>query len=561
MFRLFGFVYMRKNLHIFGLSLILSNLVTSCGFNQTASIDQSLLLDPFKAYSMINNYYKDDARLYYVESSGELVSSRGNKELVKEYKIKDGKNFYSLKSTKSDLFDPISFKRYFNEDENEYAVSFKDESDDMMFVDSDSELDYSTFSFLNQENYSETYGYDLTSITNFIVFEGYEKLSFKDAKISRNSNSEIEYTYTLNLSSKLNGGIQVNEDDISSYSSINATVSEAREIDAINELNNVDIKEASFKLLFDKIRNEINQIIVSETLTIGSVPFTYTYTSNFKTYMKENPLPGTTLPSKYQELINDISSLIESSKDIMVEDLYKAYLDLNKKYKSLNYYTTTESSVEALGGLYSQTVKGFKLKNNDDYFFQTVTTSAFVNKAEQRFENQNENKYMLASGNNPNSNSTIGSCESWNNFEDLTKEEYLSNIGHTMENITNYIVDENSPSKSFINTSSSTIDGKLVYSFEMSVNEDENHIDSTKDYKVEMNHMSNMGLPSFSYSNIEIYLNENDEIDKIIQKEKYKTGGFECSSTMTTYFHTYSDLNEIPNEILSMYNDRIKGEN
>ena len=552
---------MRKNLHIFGLSLILSNLVTSCGFNQTASIDQSLLLDPFKAYSMINNYYKDRARLYYVESSGELVSSRGNKELVKEYKIKDGKNFYSLKSTKSDLFDPISFKRYFNEDENEYAVSFKDESDDMMFVDSDNELDYSTFSFLNQENYSETYGYDLTSITNFIVFEGYEKLSFKDAKISRNSNSEIEYTYTLNLSSKLNGGIQVNEDDISSYSSINATVSEAREIDAINELNNVDIKEASFKLLFDKIRNEINQIIVSETLTIGSVPFTYTYTSNFKTYMKENPLPGTTLPSKYQELINDISSLIESSKDIMVEDLYKAYLDLNEKYKSLNYYTTTESSVEALGGLYSQTVKGFKLKNNDDYFFQTVTTSAFVNKAEQRFENQNENKYMLASGNNPNSNSTIGSCESWNNFEDLTKEEYLSNIGHTMENITNYIVDENSPSKSFINTSSSTIDGKLVYSFEMSVNEDENHIDSTKDYKVEMNHMSNMGLPSFSYSNIEIYLNENDEIDKIIQKEKYKTGGFECSSTMTTYFHTYSDLNEIPNEILSMYNDRIKGEN
>ena len=144
---------MRKNLHIFGLSLILSNLVTSCGFNQTASIDQSLLLDPFKAYSMINNYYKDDARLYYVESSGELVSSRGNKELVKEYKIKDGKNFYSLKSTKSDLFDPISFKRYFNEDENEYAVSFKDESDDVMFVDSDNELDYSTFSFLNQENY------------------------------------------------------------------------------------------------------------------------------------------------------------------------------------------------------------------------------------------------------------------------------------------------------------------------------------------------------------------------------------------------------------------------
>ena len=101
---------MKKNLHIFGLSLILSNLVTSCGFNQTASIDQKLLLDPFKAYTMINNYYQDEARLYYVETSGELVSSRGNKELIKEYKVKDGKKFYSLKSTKSDLFDPISFK-------------------------------------------------------------------------------------------------------------------------------------------------------------------------------------------------------------------------------------------------------------------------------------------------------------------------------------------------------------------------------------------------------------------------------------------------------------------
>ena len=552
---------MKKNLHIFGLSLILSNLVTSCGFNQTASIDQKLLLDPFKAYTMINNYYQDEARLYYVETSGELVSSRGNKELIKEYKVKDGKKFYSLKSTKSDLFDPISLKRYFNEVENEYAVSFKDESDDMIFVDTNSETQYSTFSFLDHKNYSNTYGYDLKSITNFTVFDGYENLSFKEAKISRNSNSEIEYSYTLNLSSKLNNGVQISEDDISSYSSINATVLEAREIDAINELNDVDIKEASFKLLFDKIRNEINQIIVNETLTIGSVPFAYTYTSNFHTYMKENPLPGTTLPNKYQELVNDISSSIESSKDVLVENLYIAYLDLNKKYKDKNYYTTTESSVEALGGIYSQTVKGFKLKNDDDYFFQTVTTSAFVNKAEQRFENQVENKYMLASGNNPSSNSTIGSCDSRNNFDDLTKEEYLLNIGHTMDNITNYIVDENEPSKSFINATSSTIDGKKVYSFEMSVNEDDNHIDSTKDYKVEMDHMSNMGLPSFSYSNIEIHLNENEEIDKIVQKEKYKTGGFECTSTMTTHFHTYSDINEIPNDILSMYNERIKGEN
>lgn len=552
---------MKKNLHIFGLSLILSNLVTSCGFTQTASIDQKLLLDPFKAYTMINNYYQDEARLYYVETSGELVSSRGNKELIKEYKVKDGKKFYSLKSTKSDLFDPISFKRYFNEVENEYAVSFKDESDDMIFVDTNSETQYSTFSFLDHKNYSDTYSYDLKSITNFTVFDGYENLSFKEAKISRNSNSEIEYSYTLNLSSKLNNGVQISEDDISSYSSINATVLEAREIDAINELNDVNIKEASFKLLFDKIRNEINQIIVNETLTIGSVPFTYTYTSNFHTYMKENPLPGTTLPNKYQELVNDISSSIESSKDVLVENLYIAYLDLNKKYKEKNYYTTTESSVDALGGIYSQTVKGFKLKNVDDYFFQTVTTSAFVNKAEQRFENQVENKYMLASGNNPSSNSTIGSCDSRNNFDDLTKEEYLLNIGHTMDNITNYIVDENDPSKSFINATSSTIDGKKVYSFEMSVNEDDNHIDSTKDYKVEMDHMSNMGLPSFSYSNIEIHLNENEEIDKIVQKEKYKTGGFECTSTMTTYFHTYSDINEIPNDILSMYNERIKGEN
>ena len=168
---------------------------------------------------------------------------------------------------------------------------------------------------------------------------------------------------------------------------------------------------------------------------------------------------------------------------------------------------------------------------------------------------------MLASGNNPSSNSTIGSCDSRNNFDDLTKEEYLLNIGHTMDNITNYIVDENEPSKSFINATSSTIDGKKVYSFEMSVNEDDSHIDSTKDYKVEMDHMSNMGLPSFSYSNIEIHLNENEEIDKIVQKEKYKTGGFECTSTMTTHFHTYSDINEIPNDILSMYNERIKGEN
>ena len=130
-----------------------------------------------------------------------------------------------------------------------------------------------------------------------------------------------------------------------------------------------------------------------------------------------------------------------------------------------------------------------------------------------------------------------------------------------MNNLTNYIVDENNPAASFLDASYSENEEHKIYTYQMSINEDENHVDSTKEYKIEMAHMSGMGEPSFTYSTMEIYISKEDEtIDKIVQKEKYKTGSFECDSVMNTYFNLYENENEIPTEISSVYNEKI-GEN
>lgn len=545
---------MRKNLFLINVLFIVP-LLSSCSFFEKKEESETYdLKDPLLMYSYLNDKYNQEDFNYFTISEYSLTSKRGNSQSLKSFKVKNNGMIYEQKGAFSELFGTKSLKRFYSYSENNYGISIgNEEIIDETHLTSSS---YSTLSFIEQETYLKNNGDTLKNITNFEIYKGYESLSFLDYQILNENGDSITYSYTLSLDNVKKPDFSEENHEISSFSKINALNYEKNEILNFVDFSSISFINASFELLINKNNLEIVSLNVKEDIKISSIEFSYQYLTTFETYESLNDIDNF-----YSSLIKDIDKEIEISTSLGKNELYSFYVDLNKKYKTLNYYTNTDSSVSALGGLYSQTVKGFKLKKDEEYFFQTVTTSAFVKKAELRYENEKNNSYWIASGNNPDSSGIYGNVSSWNDWEKESKEDYLATLGHTMNNLTNYIVDENNPAASFLDASYSENEEHKIYTYQMSINEDENHIDSTKEYKIEMAHMSGMGEPSFTYSTMEIYISKEDEtIDKIVQKEKYKTGSFECDSVMNTYFNLYENENEIPTEISSVYNEKI-GEN
>ena len=545
---------MKRNLLLINFLLIFP-LLSSCSINNNEEdLNTYDLNNPLLMYSFLNEKYNKEDFNYYSTSEYLLTSKRGNSQTLKSFKIKNNDMIYQQKGAASELFGNKSIKRFYSYSDNNYGVSVgNEEIINENYLTSSS---YSTLSFINEETYLNDNGEELRNITNFEIYKNYEELSFNDYKILNEDKDFITYSYTLSLETIKKMDAE-NSNDISTFSKINAINYEKNEILNFVDFSSISFIDASFELLLNKNSLEIEKINVKENLKISSIEFIYTYETTFKTYQNL-----TLLDSFYKDLIDDIDESIKIATSLGKNELYSFYVELNKRYKNLNYYTYTDSSVTALGGIYSQTVKGFKLKKNNEYFFQTVTTSAFVKKAELRYENENNNSYWIASGNNPDSSTIYGNVSSWNEWEKESKEEYLSILGHTMENLTNYTIDKKNFAKSFLDASYSEDDQNKIYTYKLSINEDETHIDSTKEYKVEMAHMSGMGEPSFSYSTMEIYISKKDDsINKIVQKEEYKTGSFECDSTMNTYFKIYENENEIPSEISTLYKEKIGDNN
>ena len=251
------------------------------------------------------------------------------------------------------------------------------------------------------------------------------------------------------------------------------------------------------------------------------------------------------------------NNINESNNDVLLS-LYGLFKSLDDYYKTTNYYSVTTGTASALGGLYTQSIKGYKLKYDQDYFFTNVTTSTFVKKAETRFHNIEKNKYKIGTGDNPSDNGKYGSVSKWNEMINYSKEDFISTIGHTLDGISNYTLDQDL-SKTFKNATIKKDNEYYIYTYEISFKEDEKHIDACKEYKNEMNHMSNMGIPEFSKCEFQLYLNSSkDKIIKTIAIEEYKTGGFQISSTIENFYYEYKSINEVPSDITSTYKNLIK---
>lgn len=529
----------------------------SCGDNGCLNIDVESL-DPLEAYKFFNGIFSSEEGFgFKVESEGKIISKRGYSQSIKEIKAKRDNEYFSKKDVVSDIYPTSSIKRYINNEDNTYAISESSDKNNDIFTN------YSNYSFLNEEEYFKNYGSFINEITDFIVnpdavdksFLSYEKID---------SSSSIIYNYDVSLSNVIKGDADLSEenyeDNIDNYEYINAAYYEEKEIlNFFPIFEEIHIDEANLSITYfkendnDSLNNNIKfNIEINEKLRINTIEFDYSLISTFDLIKNEE------YPTNYKDLIDEISKSVEVSKGVMKDELYALYVDINNKYKAMNYYTYTESSVNALGGIYNQTVKGFKIKNNNEYFFQTVTTSAFVKKAELRYENSELNSYKIASGNDPDTSVNYGKVSSWNKWENYSYEDYISTLGHTMENVTNYIVDDEEYQKSFLDAYINENHEEKIITYKMSINETETHIDSIKDYKVEMNHMSGMGEPSFDYSEFDLYLDkETNNINRIVQKEKYSTGGFSCEAVMTTYFEIYDDIITLPKEIYQTYNNEV----
>lgn len=524
--------------------LILLPLLTSCGetVKEKALFDENSLSDPLSAYTMLNNYTKDNLN-YLKTTTYEIKSKSGKTQKLLSYVYKDGESYYSQKSSYSSLYGSSSFQLYFNENNSQYAVSKgSEEYKEETTLTSSS---YEMFTYYSKSSYLENIGTPLNSLTNFAIYEDNEKLSFTNYSIKEEDDNYIIYEYELSLFSSINE----NEE----YLSIDATQYEKNEIKNYCDFDKISISSASFTMTYDKLNQNVSKINVNESIKLNSIECDFNYESTF-TYLNEND----EIPSFYSSLKENISTNLEASSLNAKKEIYQLYYDLNKKYQGLNYYTYTDATANAMGGMYKQTVKGFKLKIDQEYLFTTITTSSFVKKAELRYEDLSKNIYKIGDGNNPDSSSVYGSVSSWNEIKSYEKQEYLSILGHTMENLTNFIVNKDYE-KSFLDASMKEEGDEKIYSYTVSLTDSSSYIDATKEYKVEMNHMSGMGEPVFSSASFDLYIDKTSGlINKIVEKDSYKTGSFSIDYYGTTYFKTYTNINEVPSQMTSLYNEKIK---
>ena len=548
----YNYVIMKKQfLAIIQLSLLL----TGCNnINKEETTQELDLSDPIKVYQILKNSYNSNYVSYEKETFGSIKSS--SKNIGPDYYsrfLKNNKIYYLEETYKgSSLYDVNeAIIRYEDYESSTFGNSLTDSLKEELNITKG--LNYPALTYNSLDDYKKEFYNTLKDITPYIINEGYESLSFEKVN-KKETNDNYIFNYELNTkniikNNKLNG--------YEKYSSLDATYSVMKNyLEYFSSLADTSIYSmltASFTIEINKSNNEISKITRHEEFQISKLTFNADYETKFR-FTNDNNYSSSILNLK-----DEMDQIIKDSSDKALLEIYNFYLDLNNKYKSKNYYSVTSGSANALGGMYSQTILGYKLKYDEDYFFTTITTSAFVKSAESRFHNISKELYKIGKGNDPKASGKYGSVSKWENMNDYSKDNYMSTIGHTMDDLTNFEIDENNLSKAFTKAKTYKEDDMYVYSYSVSYTDSDEFEDVAKGYKIEMNHMSNMGLPTFSKLEFNIYLDSSKEnIIKITNHEEYQTGGFAITSDMTNTYYTYSSLSEVPNEITSNYKNLIK---
>ncbi len=269
---------------------------------------------------------------------------------------------------------------------------------------------------------------------------------------------------------------------------------------------------------------------------------------------------------------SSISSSSSSSSTIEKVDysMYSAkelYNHALEQYLSNNFFAYCTGVTKATVGIsLNQPTVSYKVKDNNNIYFETYTKSDMVSKAEQRIECANGGYYGYRSSKKglkvTNGNNGYEGSVTWEgNYTKQTADEFNSTFGHSLMGIINYNVTNSNYTKSITSSiKNSTTNGDVSYTYKVSIKDSDTSINATAGYAIEMQHMSGY-KSTFKSAEFTLVVDKDGLLKTIDVIESYsmKVGiiSASCSSNFTTYFTKINSINEISKDQRDNYAEML----
>lgn len=308
---------------------------------------------------------------------------------------------------------------------------------------------------------------------------------------------------------------------------------------------------------------------ISQDSSISSSSSIYTPTSS-STIIDDDVNPDVPTPSS--SIANNQTPTSSSSSTIEKVDysMYSAkelYNHALEQYLSNNFFTYCTGVTKAKVGIsLNQPTVSYKVKDNNNIYFETYTKSDMVSKAEQRIECANGGYYGYRSSKKDlkvtNGNNGYEGSVTWEgNYTKQTSDEFNSTFGHSLMGIINYNVTNSNYTKSITSSiKNSTTNGDVSYTYKVSIKDSDTSINATAGYAIEMQHMSGY-KSTFKSAEFTLVVDKDGLLKTIDVIESYsmKVGiiSASCSSNFTTYFTKINSINEISKDQRDSYAEML----
>lgn len=298
----------------------------------------------------------------------------------------------------------------------------------------------------------------------------------------------------------------------------------------------------------------------------SSVDNSTSSSSNLDSSTSSSSISSSTISSSSSEVSSSSSSTIEKVDYSMysAKELYNHALE---QYLSNNFFTYCTGVTKAKVGIsLNQPTVSYKVKDNNNIYFETYTKSDMVSKAEQRIECANGGYYGYRSSKKDlkvtNGNNGYEGSVTWEgNYTKQTSDEFNSTFGHSLMGIINYNVTNSNYTKSITSSiKNSTTNGDVSYTYKVSIKDSDTSINATAGYAIEMQHMSGY-KSTFKSAEFTLVVDKDGLLKTIDVIESYsmKVGiiSASCSSNFTTYFTKINSINEISKDQRDSYAEML----
>lgn len=232
----------------------------------------------------------------------------------------------------------------------------------------------------------------------------------------------------------------------------------------------------------------------------------------------------TDVPDNDDNKNNDSSDIVVNNLD--AKALIIAYM---KKLNNIDFYeSSTTGQTKAKKGFitYNQDIVSKTIKNNDQYYYESNSKSAFVNLTHKAYFSLDKVRYMHNS----------------DEVKEITMDEYRDNYGFTPceESIGGYIVNEDT----IISCQSEKINGNVLIKFQL------DSVKSAKNMQVQMKEFGSLSnLPTFNSISFELTLDSEEQPISLFNTAEYKIsvallGEMNCVQNITTIYNF--DYKEMP---------------